>query len=196
MSDNSINIILASRSPYRRQLLERLALPFETIAADIDESRLPNETADDYVSRLAYEKANKIAQSHQGDLVIGSDQCVVVEDGIIGKPGDRQTAIQQLEMISGKEIQFLTGICILHLQSNWQRAEIAPFKVCFRKLSRLEIERYVDQDQPFDCAGSFKSEGLGITLCQSMQGNDPTALIGLPLIRIAQLLREFGLELP
>lgn len=193
---NQPKLILASRSPYRRQLLERLELPFETIAANIDESPLPNENPTAYVSRLAHEKAAEIAKTHAGNLVIGSDQCAVVNGDILGKPGDRETAIQQLEMVSGREIQFLTGVCIMHAQTNWQRAEIAPFTVVFRTLSRREIERYIEQDQPYDCAGSFKSEGFGVTLCQSMQGTDPTALIGLPLILVAQMLREFGFELP
>ena len=192
----TVPIILASASRYRQQLLARLAIEFEAIAADIDESRRQDECPNDYVLRLAQEKAAKIAQTHPNQLIIGSDQCALIEGEIVGKPGNRQAAIDQLQRASGKEIEFLTGLCVMQLDSQWQQHSVESFSVGFRRLSSDEIERYIDNEQPFDCAGSFKSEGYGVTLCRTMRGDDPTALIGLPLIRLSQMLREFGLKLP
>lgn len=189
-------LILASRSRYRQALLIRLGLKFDSQPADIDESRHKLELPKDYVRRLAQEKAAKIAESEPDALVIGSDQCAVVDGEIVGKPGDRETAISQLSAASGSEITFLTGLCVAHVASGWSQHCIESFAVGFRDLNSAEIERYVDAEQPFDCAGSFKSEGYGISLCRYMRGDDPTALIGLPLIRVSQFLREFGIPLP
>ena len=189
-------LILASSSPYRKELLARLSVEFECISPDIDESRQPDEAASDYVVRLAQQKAEKIGQRHADALIIGSDQCCVNGDQILGKPKDKAHAIQQLEQASGKQIEFLTGVHICHPQGNWQRQWLDSFVVEFRQLSRAEIERYIDKEQPLNCAGSFKSEKLGISLCESMRGNDPTALVGLPLIKVAACLREFGMEVP
>lgn len=189
-------LILASSSPYRKELLERLHIEFECISPDIDESSRENEQPGAYVQRLATEKAAEIGKSHQDSIIIGSDQCCVNDNIILGKPKDRDNAIDQLRNASSKSIQFLTGVSIQHPSTNWHREWVDIFTVEFRQLSLLEIERYLETEQPFNCAGSFKSEKLGISLCESMRGNDPTALIGLPLIRVAQCLREFGLQVP
>ncbi len=189
-------LILASSSPYRKELLERLHVEFECISPDIDEASLENEQPRAYVQRLAIEKAAKIGKTQVDSLIIGSDQCCVNNNIILGKPKDRDNAIEQLNAASGKYIEFLTGVSIQHPQSGWHREWMDRFTVEFRELSLAEIERYLDTEQPFNCAGSFKSEKLGISLCKSMRGDDPTALIGLPLIRVAQCLREFGLQVP
>ena len=189
-------LILASSSRYRRELLARLHIEFESISPDIDESQQNNEAAATYVERLAQEKAQAIANNHPNHLVIGSDQCTVMNDKIIGKPHTREAAIEQLTSASGKQIEFLTGVCVTHQASTWTRSFVETFLVSFRNLTREEIERYLDIEKPFDCAGSFKSEGYGISLTDAMTGDDPTALIGLPLIRLAQTLREFGWSVP
>ncbi len=189
-------LILASSSPYRKELLERLGLKFECISPDIDESSLENEQPGAYVQRLAQEKAAEIGKTHADGLIIGSDQCCVNNNRILGKPKDRDHAIEQLSAASGKRIEFLTGVSIQHPETDWHRVWMNTFTVEFRELSLAEIERYLDTEKPFNCAGSFKSEKLGISLCESMQGDDPTALIGLPLISVAQSLREFGLDVP
>lgn len=189
-------LILASSSPYRRELLQKLRLDFESISPDIDESSRENEQPGDYVQRLAVEKAAEIGRIHPQSLIIGSDQCSVNQGNILGKPEDREHAIEQLVAASGNTVEFLTGVSIQHPDSGWHREWIDSFKVNFRKLELEEIERYLDVEQPFNCAGSFKSEQLGISLCESMQGSDPSALIGLPLIKLAQTLREFGLQVP
>ncbi len=189
-------IILASSSPYRRELLQRLRLDFECISPNIDESRRENESAKDYVQRLAIEKAAEISRSHPQALIIGSDQCSVNDGQILGKPNNRAHAIEQLSAVSGKCVKFLTGVSLQHAESGWQRNWVDIFTVTFRNLSQDEIERYLDAEEPYNCAGSFKSEQLGIALCESMQGDDPSTLIGLPLIKVAQSLREFGLQVP
>ena len=189
-------LILASSSPYRKELLQRLHIEFECISPDIDESCCENEQPGAYVQRLAIEKAAEIGKTRTDSLIIGSDQCCVNDNIILGKPKDRDNAIEQLSAASGKSIQFLTGVSIQHPSSDWHREWMDTFTVEFRQLSLAEIERYLDTEQPFNCAGSFKSEKLGVSLCESMRGEDPTALIGLPLIRVAQCLREFGLQVP
>ncbi len=189
-------LILASSSPYRRNLLRKLGVDFDSIAPDIDETRHENELATNYVERLASEKAAKIGQEYPQALIIGSDQCCVNGGIILGKPYDREHAIEQLKAASGRSIEFLTGVSMQHIESNWQQHWVDSFKVNFRALQPDEIERYLDAEQPYDCAGSFKSEQLGIALCESMQGDDPSALIGLPLIKVAHALRRFGFNVP
>jgi septum formation protein len=189
-------LILASSSPYRKELLERLHIEFECISPDIDESSLENEQPGAYVQRLAIEKAAEIGKTRADTLIIGSDQCCVNSNIILGKPKDRDHAIEQLSAASGKSIEFLTGVSIQHPESGWHQKWVDTFTVEFRRLSLTEIERYLDTEQPFNCAGSFKSEKLGISLCQSMRGDDPTALIGLPLMKVAQCLREYGIQVP
>ncbi len=187
-------LILASTSPYRRALLERLRLPFTTCKPGVDETRLPAESADDMVRRLAHAKAHAIASEHPDAWVIGSDQCAVLDDSILGKPGNHARAFAQLRAASGKHVVFHTGVCLMQLESGFARVLNVPFSVYLRELDDQEIEHYLQREQPYDCAGSFKSEGLGITLFQSMQGDDPTSLIGLPLIALCAMLRGAGLD--
>jgi len=187
-------LILASTSPYRRTLLERLRLPFTVSKPGVDESRLPDETAEDMVCRLAHTKAHAVAQNQPEAWVIGSDQCAVLDEHILGKPGTHARAFAQLKAASGKQVIFHTGLCLMQLVSGFERVLNVPFSVQFRVLSEHEIEHYLQREQPYDCAGSFKSEGLGITLFQSMRGDDPSSLIGLPLIALCAMLREAGLD--
>ena len=187
-------IILASTSPYRRSLLERLRLPFSVSKPGVDETRLPDETAEQMVCRLAQAKAEAVAREHPEAWVIGSDQCAVLDEHILGKPGTHARAFAQLEAASGKQVTFHTGLCLMQHTSGFERVVNVPFSVHFRKLTTREIEHYLQCEQPYDCAGSFKSEGLGITLFQSMQGDDPSSLIGLPLIALCAMLREAGLD--
>ncbi|RMG36481.1 MAG: septum formation inhibitor Maf [Gammaproteobacteria bacterium] len=192
----SVNLVLASTSPYRAQLLTRLGLPFETASPDIDESPLAGEEPEALVVRLARAKAEAVAAGHPHSLVIGSDQVAVVDGRILGKPGDRHNAIRQLTQASGKSVRFLTGLCLFNSASGHSQAICEPYQVHFRKLSTEQIVRYVDRERPFNCAGSFKSEGLGIVLFERFEGDDPNALIGLPLIRLVDMLNEEGVELP
>ncbi len=187
-------LILASTSPYRRALLERLRLPFSTSKPGVDETRLPNESAEQMVCRLAQAKAEAVAFEYPEAWVIGSDQCAVLDEHILGKPGTHARAFEQLEAASGKQVVFHTGLCVMRRASGFMRVVNVPFSVHFRELTTCEIEHYLQREQPYDCAGSFKSEGLGITLFESMQGDDPTSLIGLPLIALCAMLREAGLD--
>lgn len=189
-------LILASSSPYRRELLARLAVAFECISPDIDESSGAHESPDVYVMRLAKAKAEKVGERHPNSIIIGSDQCSVNQGEILGKPKSHSDAITQLQQASGQSIEFLTGVCIHHQQSGRTIAWIDTFIVEFRELTLEEIERYLEIEAPYNCAGSFKSERLGIALCKAMHGEDPTALIGLPLIKVAQHLRDFGIKIP
>lgn len=187
-------LILASTSPYRRELLSRLRLPFETIKPGVDETRLLDESAENMVCRLAHAKARAVAHSHPDAWIIGSDQCAVLDNAILGKPGTHVQAFEQLKAASGRSVIFHTGLCLLQLSSGFERCVNVPFRVQFRQVSDLEIQHYLEREQPYDCAGSFKSEGLGITLFESMQGDDPSSLIGLPLIALCAMLREAGLD--
>jgi septum formation protein len=188
-------IVLASTSPFRRELLSRLALPFETAAPDIDESRHPHEPPLDMVRRLSEAKARACA-SARNTLVIGSDQVATVGDDVLGKPGSHERATAQLRHLSGRSVTFLTGLCLLNTATDESQVDVIPFRVHFRTLSEEQIERYLRHDQPYNCAGSFKSEGLGITLFNRMEGDDPTALVGLPLIRLTDMLKKVGVSLP
>lgn len=189
-------LILASSSRYRRELLARLGLAFESHAPEIDEHPRPNETAEAVARRLALEKAQAISRLHPDAVIIGSDQTATIDGSqIIGKPGTHERAVAQLQSASGKTLTFHTGLCV------WQ-AEQPPLLDCiptyvrFRPLSNDEIERYLRAEQPYDCAGAAKSEGLGVSLLLSQDGSDPTALIGLPLIRLCAMLRQRGFVLP
>lgn len=188
-------LILASTSPFRRELLTRLKLSFITAAPGIDESRRQDENAAALVRRLAAAKARAIGASHKG-LIIGSDQVATVGDDILGKPGTHERAMEQLRQLSGQTVTFLTGLCLLNSDTGFTQLDVIPFRVCFRQLDDARIDRYLHQDQPYNCAGSFKSEGLGITLFERMEGDDPTALIGLPLIRLTGMLASAGIILP
>jgi len=189
-------LVLASTSPYRRELLQRLYLSFDTAAPDIDETRLDGESPQQLVERLARAKAEAVALQHPQALIIGSDQVACIDEQILGKPGNRENAIAQLQMASGKTVTFYTGLCLLNAARGAAQTRCEPFKVHFRPLDRAQIERYVDREQPFGCAGSFKSEGLGISLFTRLEGDDPNALIGLPLIRLIAMLEVEGIALP
>lgn len=190
------NIVLGSTSPFRKALMEKLQIPFVTAAPDIDESRLKGESPEDMVRRLSVEKARKVAESHPHALIIGSDQCAVIDGEVTGKPGTHEKAVQQLLSSSGKTVTFYTGLCLLDSDSGAYELDCVPFYVTFRVLDEAEINHYLYRDQPYNCAGSFKSEGLGITLFSKMQGDDPSALRGLPLIRLCAMLRKHGVSLP
>ncbi|MFC5569520.1 Maf family protein [Lysobacter yangpyeongensis] len=188
-------LILASTSAYRRELLARLRLPFDVARPEVDERPLPGETPTYLAERLAIAKARVIAEREPRAFVIGSDQVAELGEQPLGKPGSRDGAIAQLGAMSGREVRFRTAVCVQR-QGDAPRIAMDTTTVRFRSLSLAEIERYVDAEQPLDCAGSFKSEGLGIALFEAIDSSDPTALIGLPLIATARLLREAGFTLP
>lgn len=189
-----LQILLASSSIYRRQLLQKLGVSFESASPDIDEAALPGETARQLVMRLAQAKANKLAQTHKHHLIIGSDQVATYENNILGKPQNHDAAIGQLEQFSGRQITFLTSLCLLNSQEAQCQLSVESCTVKFRTLSNSQIESYLTKEQPYDCAGSFKSEGLGIALFESIHTDDPNILIGLPLIRLTDMLIKEGLD--
>ena len=171
-------------------------MPFLTSSPDIDESVKPGETFNELVSRLSEEKARRIAQEFPDALIIGSDQVAECDDQILTKPGSRENAVKQLSFMSGKKLVFHTGLCVFNAKTNNLEKDIITYSVKFRDLSEIDIHHYLDKEEPYNCAGSFKSEQLGISLVEKMQGDDPTALIGLPLIRLCQMLRNQGVTLP
>lgn len=185
-------LILASTSPFRRELLARLGLPFSIQAPDIDESHRPGEDAPALVARLAELKAWAIAGHEPAALIVGSDQAAVLDGEIIGKPGDHERAVAQLRRASGRTVTFYTGLCLLDSASGQRQTVVDVFRVVFRRLTPEMIERYLRREQPYQCAGSFKSEGLGIALFERLEGDDPTSLIGLPLIRLTRMLEAAG----
>lgn len=189
-------LLLASSSPYRRELLSRLRLSFECSAPEIDETANPQESPDQLVRRLAHEKAQALAGSHSDHLIIGSDQVAVLEQSILGKPNTFERAKRQLQACSGKSVVFLTGLALLDSRTGASQIDCIRYTVHFRHLGEPQIERYLSAEQPFDCAGSFKAEGLGISLFRSTEGTDVTSLIGLPLIRLVDMLNEAGIEVP
>ncbi len=189
-------LVLGSSSPFRKELLARLQLPFETSSPDIDESHLENETPEELVARLAIGKAQEVAKSFPSHLVIGSDQVAVNEGEILGKPGSFEKAVEQLSAASGKGVQFYTGLTLLNSATGAMQTEVVPFVVHFRELSKERIARYLKAEEPYNCAGSFKSEGLGITLFEKLEGEDPSALMGLPLIRLVRMLEQQGAQFP
>ncbi len=189
-----MKIVLASSSEYRKKLLLPLIPKLFCIAPNIDESINAGESAENYVSRLAVGKASEVARQQSNALIIGSDQCAVLKGKIVSKPDNHENAISQLTASSGKRITFYTGLCVLNTKTNKQHVSCETFKVTFRKLSQKQIVAYLDKDQPYDCAGSFKAEGLGITLFEKMQGDDPTTLIGLPLIKLTSMLQTEGFD--
>jgi septum formation protein len=189
-------LILASSSPYRRQLLSRLGIPFETHAPTIDESALPGEHPAQLAGRLAREKAEVLASRFPQAVVIGSDQVAVHRGRIVGKAGTAAGACRQLADFSGESVEFLTAVCVRCRESGLCREDTVGTRVAFRPLNDDEIRRYVGLDQPTDCAGSFKSEAAGPMLLRAMHSSDPTAIIGLPLITVAEALRAAGFDLP
>ena len=196
----SFALVLASTSRYRRELLARLALPFETAAPDVDETPRAGEAPRELALRLALEKAQAVAQTMAARkpqaIVIGSDQVADLHGQPLGKPGTHERAAAQLARMSGQTVLFHTAVAVVQASRGFAQSSLATVTVRFRTLDAATIERYLLAEQPYDCAGSAKSEGLGIALLQAIESDDPTALIGLPLIRTAQLLRAAGLTLP
>jgi septum formation protein len=187
-------LILASTSRYRRELLQRLRLPFQVVSPEVDETPLPGERPDALASRLAMAKARAVAAQHPAAVVIGSDQVADVDGQAVGKPGSHARAVQQLQSMSGRMIVFQTAVAVVRASSGFAQSSLAPVRVRFRALGDDEIERYLRLEQPYDCAGSAKCETLGIALLETIESDDPTALIGLPLISTCRLLRAAGLD--
>ncbi|AXW87656.1 septum formation inhibitor Maf [Lonsdalea britannica] len=188
------NIVLASTSPYRRALLEKLAIPFQYASPNVDEAPCPEEDAPTLVRRLAMSKARSLADAYPNHLIIGSDQVCVLNGKITGKPHDRDRAIAQLSQASSRHVTFYTGLALYNSQSAHMHSLVEPYEVHFRALTNKEINNYIEKERPFDCAGSFKCEGLGITLFERLSGRDPNTLIGLPLIALLDLLRQEGVN--
>jgi septum formation protein len=189
-------LILASTSPYRRALLERLGLPFEAVRPLVSEDHLPGESPSDRAMRLAVAKAEEVAGRHPGTVVIGSDQVAAAGHKVLDKPGDAATCRSQLATLSGTDAKFHTACAVIGPSGSVRLVHLDTTIVFFRSLSAKEIQRYVEREKPFDCAGGFKAEALGITLFESIESKDPTALIGLPLIWVACALRRAGYPLP
>lgn len=187
-------LVLASSSPYRREILAKLGLPFVCAAPEIDESPLPAEPIERMVVRLAENKARALAKRFPNHLIIGSDQSAVLDGRPTSKPGCRERAIQQLRAASGKTVGFYTALCVLNSASGESLCDLDVTRVAFRALDEMQIAGYVEREQPYDCAGGFKSEGLGIALFERIETNDPNALVGLPLIRLIRLLEAFGVR--
>ncbi len=188
-------LILGSTSAYRRELLERLRVPFTVESPHVDETPLAGEAPSALARRLALAKAQAVAQRFPDCVVIGSDQVADLDGLALGKPGTHDRAVAQLRQMSGHTIIFQTAVAVVCQQSGFCQEQLAPVKVTFRTLDDAEIESYLHAEQPYDCAGSAKSEGLGITLLSSIDNDDPTALVGLPLIRTSQMLRAAGIDL-
>jgi len=187
-------LVLASTSPFRKTILEKLGLPFDVAAPEVDEAPLPAEKPPQLVERLACAKAMKVAEKYPDALIIGSDQVAVIDGHILGKPGDHEHAVKQLQQASGKTVTFLTGLCLYNAHTAKMQKEVVPFRVMFRELEPQQIENYLRAEQPYQCAGSFKSEGLGIALFERLEGEDPNTLIGLPLIRLIRMLETENLR--
>jgi len=185
-----MKLILASSSRYRRELLSRLMVPFDVDAPDIDETPRPAESPEQLVERLAVAKARVVAERHPDALVIGSDQVAVHDREIVGKPLTHDRAVEQLRMASGKAVMLYTGLALINAAAGRVQSEVVPFRVLFRRLNDDQIERYLRKEQPYHCAGSVKSEGLGVALLERFEGDDPATLIGLPMIRLIRMLEN------
>ena len=188
-------IVLASTSKYRRELLARLGLAFEVAAPQVDEAALEHELPQQTAARLAQAKARAVAARFPGAIIIGSDQVAVLGEMTLGKPGNHANALQQLRAMRGKEVVFHTGLCVFNTANEEEQTRVVPFYVRLREYSDAQIARYLAREQPFDCAGSARSEGLGITLIAAMRGDDPNALIGLPLIALTEMLAAQGVSI-
>jgi septum formation protein len=186
---------LGSTSKYRRELLQRLRVPFDVVSPDVDETPHPHEAPRDLAMRLALAKAQAVAAQHPNAVVIGSDQVADLNGEPLGKPGTHERAVLQLQKMRGQTVVFQTAVSVVCQASGFAQTELAQIKVRFRDLSDAEIEAYLRAEEPYDCAGSAKSEGLGIALLDAIDNDDPTALIGLPMIRTARLLRAAGVDL-
>jgi len=188
-------LILGSTSRYRRELLQRLRVPFDVVSPEVDETPLADEAPNDLATRLSLAKAKAVAALHPNAVVIGSDQVADLHGEPLGKPGSHERAVAQLLRMRGQTVVFQTAVSVVCVDTQFEQTELAQIKVRFRDLSDAEIETYLRAEEPYDCAGSAKSEGLGIALLEAIDNDDPTALIGLPLIRTARLLRAAGIEL-
>ena len=195
MSNIQRALILGSTSRYRRELLQRLPVPFDVVSPEVDETPLADEAPNDLATRLSLAKAKAVAALHPNAVVIGSDQVADLHGEPMGKPGSHERAVAQLLRMRGQTVVFQTAVSVVCVDSQFEQTELAQIKVRFRDLSDAEIETYLRAEEPYDCAGSAKSEGLGIALLEAIDNDDPTALIGLPLIRTARLLRAAGIEL-
>lgn len=195
-SSDSPRLVLASTSAYRRALLQRLGLPFEAAAPGVDETPLPGETARQTSQRLALEKARAVAVHHPDALIIGSDQVALLGNEQLGKPHTHDNAVRQLRAMRGQCVVFYTALTLLNARTGRAQTTVAENQVCFRDYSDEEIESYLRLEQPYDCAGSAKSEGMGIILIARMEGSDPNALVGLPLIELVTMLKNEGVRLP
>jgi len=191
-----MKLVLASTSRYRRDLLTRLQIPFSVANPRVDESELAGESPEDMAVRLARTKALAVAADHADALIIGCDQVAVCGTRVLGKPGSHDRAVEQLHLLSGRDARFVTALCVHDARSGKTATRVVPFRVRFRVLDDATIERYLAREQPYDCAGSAKSEGLGIALVERMEGDDPNALVGLPLIALVDLLAEHGVQVP
>lgn len=187
-------LILASSSPFRRQILDKLQLEYSCISPDIDESAKETESPKELVARLAEAKARKAATTEPNALIIGSDQVAVLGNEILGKPHTHENAIKQLQKLSGHTVTFLTGLSLVNSETGTAQTEVVPFKVVFRQLTEEMIENYLRAETPYNCAGSFKSEALGIVLFEKLEGDDPNTLIGLPLIRLVAMFEKEGFK--
>ena len=190
-----MKLLLASGSPYRKSLLERLGLSFICRAPDIDETPHPGETARELSLRLSAAKTRALADQYPDHLIIASDQAAQLGNTILGKPGTHNKAIEQLQACNNQSVTFYTGLCLLNTQTGKQQLDCVPFTVLFRELGTGQIENYIKREEPLDCAGSFKCEALGISLFQKMEGDDPSSLAGLPLIRLTDMLIQEGIPL-
>lgn len=185
-----MKLILASTSPFRKAILDKLGIEFDTASPETDETALVNETPRQLVERLSIAKAKAVADKVESALVIGSDQVSVIDGEIIGKPHTHENAVKQLQNASGKTVTFYTGLCLYNSSTHKYQSEVVPFNVVFRKLSESQIENYLKKETPYNCAGSFKSEALGIVLFEKLEGDDPNTLMGLPLIRLVKMLEN------
>jgi len=185
-----MKLILASTSPFRKTILEKLGITFETASPEVDETALADESPQQLVERLSIAKAKAIAEKNEDALVIGSDQVAVIDGKILGKPHTHENAVNQLQNASGKTVTFYTGLCLFNSENKQYQSEVVPFKVVFRQLTNEQIENYLQKEQPYNCAGSFKSEALGIVLFERLEGEDPNTLMGLPLIRLVKMLEQ------
>ncbi|MCW9030218.1 MAG: Maf-like protein [Gammaproteobacteria bacterium] len=185
-----MKLILASTSPFRKAILDKLGIDFDIASPDVDETALKNETPQQLVERLSIAKAKAVADKNESALVIGSDQVSVINNEIIGKPHTHENATKQLQNASGKTVTFYTGLCLYNSSTDEYQSEVVPFNVVFRQLNDQQIESYLKKETPYNCAGSFKSEALGIVLFEKLEGEDPNTLMGLPLIRLVKMLEK------
>lgn len=189
-----MQLILGSSSPYRKALLDKLGLPFACFSPEIDESQRAGESPIELVERLAIGKARETAKAYPKALIIGSDQVAVLDENIIGKPGNHRQAVTQLQEASGREVHLYTGLCLYNADTGSMQHRVESYSVVFRDLSDKQIEAYLEKDQPYNCAGSLKAEMLGIALLSKLEGDDPNTLIGLPLIRLVDMLLAEGVD--